>query len=114
MPPMYGDRFTGHLCATQVLALKTQAKLELQRRVGLAEGKDYQLLVFMGRMTHQKGCDIIAQVGTLTWLCHTLYISGSVPGTRTHAAPPHGHACPATVIFASTSRTLLMQTHGAM
>jgi hypothetical protein len=49
--------------ATQVLALKTRAKLELQRQVGLDVGADYQLMVFMGRMTHQKGCDIIAQVG---------------------------------------------------
>jgi hypothetical protein len=50
------------ICA-QVLALKAQAKLALQKDKGLLVGPQYQLIVFMGRMTHQKGCDIIAEVG---------------------------------------------------
>jgi glycogen synthase len=47
----------------QVVALKTAAKLALQQAQGLLVGPQYQLIVFMGRMTHQKGCDIIAEVG---------------------------------------------------
>jgi hypothetical protein len=50
------------LTAEQVADMKRAAKLQLQERYGLAVGNDYKLLVFVGRITHQKGCDIIAEV----------------------------------------------------
>lgn len=46
----------------QVLAAKQEAKLKLQAAYSLAVGDDYTLAVFVGRVTHQKGCDIIAEV----------------------------------------------------
>lgn len=46
----------------QVLVKKQEAKLKLQETYGLAVGAQYTLLVFVGRVTHQKGCDIIAEV----------------------------------------------------
>jgi glycogen synthase len=56
------------LSAEQVADIKRAAKLQLQERYGLAVGDDYKLLVFVGRITHQKGCDIIAEVSLLCWL----------------------------------------------
>ncbi|EFN56266.1 hypothetical protein CHLNCDRAFT_145120 [Chlorella variabilis] len=41
-------------------AKKHAAKLAFQQAKGLAVGEENRLLVFMGRITHQKGCDIIA------------------------------------------------------
>jgi glycosidase/glycogen synthase len=39
---------------------KARAKESLQRRVGLEVGRDKLLLVFMGRIAHQKGVDLIS------------------------------------------------------
>ena len=39
---------------------KSRSKEAFQRRVGLEVGRDKLLLVFMGRITHQKACDLIA------------------------------------------------------
>jgi glycogen synthase len=52
------------LSAEQVADMKRAAKLQLQERYGLAVGEDYRMVVFVGRITHQKGCDIIAEVRT--------------------------------------------------
>ena len=46
----------------QVLGIKATAKARLQSRYGLAVGQQYSLATFVGRMTQQKGCDIIAEV----------------------------------------------------
>jgi glycogen synthase len=46
-----------------VLDAKAEAKLRLQETYKLAVGSQYTLAVFVGRVTHQKGCDIIAEVG---------------------------------------------------
>jgi glycogen synthase len=54
-------RFAG-LTLDQVLEAKAEAKQKLQRTYQLSVGNDYVLLVFIGRITHQKGCDIIAEV----------------------------------------------------
>lgn len=51
-----------NITAEQVADIKRAAKLQLQERYGLAVGDEYRLLVFVGRITHQKGCDIIAEV----------------------------------------------------
>ncbi|PSC67013.1 alpha-1,3-glucan synthase Ags3, partial [Micractinium conductrix] len=40
-------------------ARKAAARLAFQEAKGLQVGEDFRLLVFMGRITHQKGCDII-------------------------------------------------------
>ena len=45
----------------EVMQLKAEAKRTFQERYSLAPDPDSRLLVFMGRMTHQKGCDIIAR-----------------------------------------------------
>lgn len=50
------------LSVDDVIARKTAAKLQLQQRMGLAVGEDYKLAIFMGRLTHQKGVDVIAEV----------------------------------------------------
>lgn len=50
------------LSLDQVLAAKSEAKQKLQQTYQLSVGDDYVLLVFIGRITHQKGCDIIAEV----------------------------------------------------
>lgn len=38
---------------------KAVAKLSFQKRVGLEVGREKLLMVFLGRVTHQKGCDLI-------------------------------------------------------
>lgn len=45
----------------EACARKAAAKLKVQQRMGLAVGEQYQLAIFLGRLTHQKGVDIIAQ-----------------------------------------------------
>jgi len=50
------------LSVTDVLQRKEAAKLQLQQRFGMTTGGDYQLAIFMGRLTHQKGVDVIAEV----------------------------------------------------
>jgi glycogen synthase len=47
----------------QVLLHKAQAKAQLQATYGLTVSEQYSLAVFVGRVTHQKGVDIIAEVG---------------------------------------------------
>lgn len=42
--------------------MKAAAKVRLQSQYGLAVGQQYSLATFVGRMTQQKGCDIIAEV----------------------------------------------------
>ncbi|KAF8067137.1 mok12 [Scenedesmus sp. PABB004] len=49
------------LSTDAVLAAKAEAKACLQAAYGLAVGDNYTLLTFVGRVTHQKGCDIIAE-----------------------------------------------------
>ncbi|WIA30035.1 hypothetical protein OEZ86_000130 [Tetradesmus obliquus] len=44
-----------------VLALKASCKVQLQQLYGLAPGQQYSLATFVGRMTQQKGCDVIAE-----------------------------------------------------
>lgn len=46
----------------EALARKRAAKAALQARYGLEAGERFDLFVFMGRITQQKGCDIIAEV----------------------------------------------------
>jgi glycogen synthase len=43
-----------------LLEEKAAAKAALQRRAGLLRGRERRIFVFMGRVTHQKGCDLIA------------------------------------------------------
>ncbi|KAL4459197.1 hypothetical protein ABPG75_014062 [Micractinium tetrahymenae] len=43
-----------------LFARKASAKLALQLAKGLQVGEQHRLLVFLGRITHQKGCDLIA------------------------------------------------------
>jgi glycogen synthase len=61
MDPM-GTWAGAGLSVTDVLQRKEAAKLQLQQRFGMTIGADYQLAVFMGRLTHQKGVDVIAEV----------------------------------------------------
>jgi len=51
----------------QVLVVKAEAKRKLQETYCLAVGEQYTVLVFIGRITHQKGCDIIAEVCVRAW-----------------------------------------------
>ena len=51
------------LSVAQVEQRKKEAKLRLQEMLKLHVGEQYQLAVFLGRLTHQKGADIIAEVG---------------------------------------------------
>ena len=46
----------------QVLAAKAEAKAKLQAHFRLLEGPQYDVIVFIGRICQQKGCDIIAKV----------------------------------------------------
>lgn len=55
----------------EVLAIKAAAKRRLQETYCLAVGEQYNLLVFIGRVTHQKGCDIIAEVRRLPVFTNT-------------------------------------------
>lgn len=48
------------LSADEAIRRKTEAKLAIQKRMGLAVGEQYELAIFLGRLTHQKGVDIIA------------------------------------------------------
>jgi hypothetical protein len=50
------------LLAVQVLSIKASAKRRLQAQYGLATGEQYSVATFVGRMTQQKGCDVIAEV----------------------------------------------------
>ena len=50
------------LPSPQVLAAKADAKAKLQTHFGLLEGPQYDVIVFIGRICQQKGCDIIAKV----------------------------------------------------
>ncbi|KAK9845225.1 hypothetical protein WJX81_000502 [Elliptochloris bilobata] len=43
-----------------LLAAKAQAKAQLQASCHLLVGQQYQLFVFLGRLTHQKGGDLVA------------------------------------------------------
>ena len=57
------DTWAGEgLHVLHVEVAKQAAKLELQRQFGLHVGEQYQLAVFLGRLTHQKGVDIVAKV----------------------------------------------------
>ena len=56
-----GQLEAGKLALDDVASHKETAKLEFQKRFGLAQGAQWELVVFLGRMTHQKGCDIIAK-----------------------------------------------------
>lgn len=49
------------ISAEEAITRKTAAKLKIQQRMGLAVGEQYQLAIFLGRLTHQKGVDIIAE-----------------------------------------------------
>lgn len=49
------------ISADEAIARKTAAKLKIQQRMGLAVGEQYELAIFLGRLTHQKGVDIIAE-----------------------------------------------------
>jgi glycogen synthase len=49
------------ISADEAIRRKTEAKLAVQQRMGLAVGEQYELAIFLGRLTHQKGVDIIAQ-----------------------------------------------------
>jgi hypothetical protein len=53
------------LSVAQVEHHKKEAKMRLQEMLKLHVGEQYQLAVFLGRLTHQKGADIIAEVGTI-------------------------------------------------
>ena len=44
----------------EVMWIKAQAKSEFQAKFGLRVDPEAELICFLGRMTHQKGCDIIA------------------------------------------------------
>lgn len=74
--------------AAQALAAKAAAKRELQARFGLAQDPAADVMVFMGRITHQKGCDIIAEVGRRPVSCHhttRTVRAGVIAAVRTHA-----------------------------
>ncbi|KAK9813846.1 hypothetical protein WJX73_001548 [Symbiochloris irregularis] len=43
-----------------LLNSKQEAKLEFQRKHDMAVGAEYQLMTFIGRLTHQKGSDLMA------------------------------------------------------
>ena len=45
----------------RLMVLKSEAKASLQQRYKLNQDPEAKLLVFLGRVTHQKGCDIIAR-----------------------------------------------------
>ena len=53
------------LAPQEVQARKGLAKLQLQAQLGLEVGEQYQLAVFVGRLTLQKGVDIIAAVSAM-------------------------------------------------
>jgi glycogen synthase len=46
---------------TTLIKLKSDSKKRIQQRYGLMQGSEHKLLTFLGRITHQKGCDIIAR-----------------------------------------------------
>ncbi|KAF6252281.1 hypothetical protein COO60DRAFT_1644178 [Scenedesmus sp. NREL 46B-D3] len=46
----------------EVLGMKAASKVQLQQLYGLSTGQQHSLATFVGRMTQQKGCDIIAEV----------------------------------------------------
>jgi hypothetical protein len=53
----------------EVLEAKRAAKLELQRHFGLEVGEQFDVIVFIGRIAQQKGCDIIAAVSRVFVSC---------------------------------------------
>ena len=50
------------LSLAEALTAKAEAKAAAQERYSLAVGQQYSLAVFIGRITYQKGCDVIAEV----------------------------------------------------
>jgi granule-bound starch synthase len=58
------------LLAVQVLSIKASAKRRLQAQYGLATGEQYSVATFVGRMTQQKGCDVIAEVAAALMAKH--------------------------------------------
>lgn len=58
------DRFLPHHYSAADLAGKTRNKRALQRRLRLQESDDVPLLSVVSRLTHQKGLDLLAEIGT--------------------------------------------------
>ena len=52
--------FTGPADFKSLFESKVNAKEQLQARLGLQVGSEKKMLTFFGRVTHQKGCDLIA------------------------------------------------------
>lgn len=53
-----------------MLSIKAAAKRRLQAQYGLAVGEQYSVVTFVGRMTQQKGCDVIAEVAAALMAKH--------------------------------------------
>ena len=77
-----------------VTAVKAAAKARVQRAYGLEEGSGHCLLVSLGRLSHQKGSDVLVaaatkflarcpQVGVPATACHKV----GLPATACYCLP---------------------------
>jgi glycogen synthase len=90
------------LTIDQLVAIKRTAKLQLQERYGLTVGEEFKLVVFVGRITHQKGCDIIAEAAA--------YFMPRHPKLQLVVVGPIGDATGAAAV---TKLAKLAQTYGS-